>query len=183
SSLLWVTLWAIRRSLRSYRFTSCSKAATSPFLLAWTRSKSSSAPVLTANCAESGVIKFQSVENDSLVEAIEAARKAKPLPFQCRLEVAASLHHDLASHLRVDRAVIGIRPRLGKCVGERFVCIPHLGLEHAVCAHHRMRNIIMIDPCNRRSDWYRDRLGSKTEIIDFYFRVRRCGLVSRRDAG
>ena len=32
----------------------------------------------------------------------------------------ASLHHDLPSHLRVDRAEIGIRSRLGKREGELF---------------------------------------------------------------
>src|SRR5712664_1281693 len=99
----------------------------------------------------------QFAENDSLAE-IESARNGKPLPLQCPLEVAASLHHDLASHFRVDRAVVGIRSRLGKCVGELFVRISHLGLEHAICAHHRMGNIIIIGPYNRRSDRYRDSL-------------------------
>src|SRR5713101_1396853 len=174
--------WEIRRSLRSYRFTSCSKAATSPFLLAWIRSRSSSATVLTANCAESGVIFVPgALENNRVVEAIEAARNAELFPLQCHLEVRVSLHHNLAGHLRVDRAEVGIRSRLGKCVGERFVCIPHLGLEHAVCAHHRMRNIITVYPGNCGSNGYRDSLRPKTEIIDFYFRVRRCGLVSRPD--
>src|SRR6267378_1337009 len=102
-------LWAMRRSLRSYRFTSCSKAATSPFLLAWTRSKSSSATVLTANCPESAVIFVQgALENNRVVEAIEAARNAEPFPLQSHLEVRVSLHHNLAGHLRVDGAVIGI---------------------------------------------------------------------------
>src|SRR4029077_8480080 len=161
SSVLCVTLWAMRRSLRSYRFTSCSKAATSPFLLAWTRFRSSSATVLAANCADSGVIFVQ-------VEAIEAARNGKSFPLQCHLEAALSLHHDFPGHLGVDRAEVGIRSRLGKSVGERLVRIPHLGLEHAVCAHHRMGNIIMVYPGNCGSNGYRDSLRPKTEIIDCY---------------
>src|ERR1700751_230055 len=79
----------------------------------------------------------------------------------------ASLHHHLPSHLRVDRAEIGIRSRLCKCVRERFVRIPYLGLERAVCAHHRMGNIITVSPRNCSSDRCLDRLRPKTEIIDF----------------
>src|SRR6266852_3558353 len=166
--------WAIRKSLRSYRFTSCSKAATSPFLLAWTRLRSSSATVLIANCAKCAVIFVQgALKNNRVVEAIEDARNGKRPPLRCSLEVAASLHHDLAGHLRVDRAEVGIRSRGGKRVGELFVRIPHLGLEHAVCAHHRMGNIITIGPGNCRSDGYRERLWPETEIIDFHLRVCR----------
>jgi len=40
-----------------------------------------------------------------------------------------SLHHNLAGHFRVDRAVVGIRSRLVKLVGELFVRIPHLDLK------------------------------------------------------
>src|ERR1700730_8132962 len=133
SSRLCVTCWAIRRSLRSYRFTRCSKAATSPFLLAWTRSRSSLATAVTANCAKSGVISVQSaLENNSLAAAIEAPRNGKRLPLPCRLEIAASLHHDLAGHLWVDRAVVRISSRLGKRVGELFIRIHHLGLEQTL---------------------------------------------------
>src|ERR1700730_303860 len=178
SSRLCVTCWAIRKSLRSYRFTSSSTAATSPFLLAWTRSRSSLATVLTASCALSAVILVQgALENISSVEAIDAARNGKPSPLQCHLETRVSLHHDLAGHLRVDRAVVGIRSRLGKRVGELFIRIHHLRLEHAVCAHRRMRNVVFICPGNCRSDGHREHLRPKNEIIDFYLRVSRRGLV------
>jgi hypothetical protein len=79
------------------------------------------------------------------------------------------VHHDRAGHLRVDRAVVGIRSRLGKGVGEFFVRIAHLGPEHAVCADHGMRNVIAVGPGHRRSNRYRERLRSKTEVIDLHF--------------
>ena len=84
-----------------------------------------------------------------------------------------SLHHDLAGHLRVERAVVGKRSRLGKRVGKLFVRIPHLGFEHTVCADHRMGNVITVRPGNCRSDGYRERLRPKTEIVDFHLRARR----------
>ena len=87
----------------------------------------------------------------------------------------ASLHHHFAGHLRVDRAVVGIGPCLGKRVRELFVRIHHLRLEHAVCAHGRMRNVITVCPGNCCSDGYRDRLRPKNEIIDFHRHVCREG--------
>src|SRR4029077_15027898 len=94
----------------------------------------------------------------------------------------SSLHHDLAGHLRMDRAVVGVRSRFSERVRELFVRIAHLGVEQAVCADHRMGNIITVGPGNCSSDGYRDRLRPKTEIVDFYFRVCCGGLVIRRDA-
>src|SRR5260370_8618644 len=140
--MLCVLCWAIRRSLRSYRFTSCSKAATSPFLLAWTRLRSSSATVLIANCAKCAVIFVQgALKNNRVVEAIEDTRNGKPPPLRCSLEVAASLHHDLAVHLRVDRSEVGIRSLLGKRVGELFFRTPTRGLEPPLCLSPRMRHL------------------------------------------
>ena len=83
--------------------------------------------------------------------------------FRCTpsSSTAASLHHDLSRHLRVDRTKIGICSRLGKCVRELLVRIPHLGLEHTVCADHRVGNIITVGPDDRRSDRYRQRLRPK----------------------
>jgi hypothetical protein len=45
-----------------------------------------------------------------------------------------------------------------------------------------MGDIVTVYPGDCGSDWYRDSLRPKTEIIDFYFSVRRCGLVSGCDA-
>src|SRR6266853_5406100 len=176
-------LWAIRRSLRSYLFTSCSKAATSPFLLAWTRSRSSLVPVLTSNCAACAAIFVQSfLQNNRSVKPPTLAMKRQPFPWQCHLQVRVLLHHDLAGHLRMDRAVVGIGSRLGERVGERFVCIPHLGLEHSICADHRMRNVITVSPGHCGSDGYRNCRRSKTEIINLHLRVCRGGLGIRCDA-
>src|ERR1017187_156722 len=112
----------MRRSLRSYRFTSCSKAAASPFLLAWTRSISPPASSVTSNCVKLSVISFNPLGNEN------------EKTFWCNCYPAlVSLHYYLAGHLRVDRAVVGIRSRLGKCVGELFIRIQHLGLEHTLC--------------------------------------------------
>jgi predicted dehydrogenase len=53
-----------------------------------------------------------------------------------------------------------------------------IGLEHAVCAHCRVRNVITICPGNCCSDGYRDRLRPKNEIIDIHRHVCRGGLVT-----
>src|SRR5215469_14420621 len=96
--------------------------------------------------------------------------------------IATSLHYDLPCHLRVDRAVVGISSRLGKCEGELFVRIPHLGLEHSVGADDRMRYIITVGPSNCSSDRYLEGLRPKTEIVDCNLCVCPCWLVVRRDA-
>lgn len=44
----------------------------------------------------------------------------------------------------MDAAVIGISPGLGKRVGEAFVSVHHLGLEHEICADGGMRNIVVV---------------------------------------
>jgi len=86
-----------------------------------------------------------------------------------------SLHHDLAGHFRVDRAVVGIRSCLGKGVRELFVRVHHLGLEYAVRAHSRMRDVITVCPCDCCSDGNRNRLRPKNKIIDLDRHVRRRG--------
>jgi len=88
------------------------------------------------------------------VEA-NAARDVKPLPSQCHLQFRVSLHHDLARHFWVNRAVVGIRSRLGKRVREFLIRIQYLGLEHTLRADRRMGNVITVCPGNCRSDWYR----------------------------
>ena len=114
------------------------------------------------------------------MEAINASRDVKPFP--CHLQVRVSLHYDLAGHLGVNRAVVGICPRLGERVGEFFIGIQHLGLEHTVGTDRRMRNVITVCPGNRRSNRYRERLRPENEIVDFD-RRRRGGVVIRPDAG
>src|ERR1022692_711618 len=171
----------MRRSLRSYRLTSCSKAATSPFLLAWTRSRSSLAASLTANCAELVVIFVHRVlDNSHFVAAWRPRSEGRSRCTPSRS--LSSLHHDFAGHLRMDCAVVGIRSRFGKRVGEFLIRIQHLGLEHTLRTDRRMRNVITVCPCNCRSDGYRDRLGPENEIIDFHRRVCRGGLIIRLDA-
>jgi hypothetical protein len=89
-----------------------------------------------------------------------------------------SLHHDLAGHFRMDRAIVWIGSCLGKRLRELFVPIHHLGLEHAACAHGRMRDVITICPGNCCSDGCRDCLRPKSEIIDFQRPICHVGLVS-----
>jgi len=91
----------------------------------------------------------------------------KQFPSQRHRRVHVSLHHDLSGHLRMDRAVVGIRSRLGKRVGEFFIRIQHLGLEHAFRADRRMGNVIIVCPGDCGSDGYRERLRPKYEIVDF----------------
>ena len=117
------------------------------------------------------------------MEAVDAARNGKPFPSPCQLRVCVSLHHDLARHLWVDRAVVGIRSRLGKRIGEFFIRIQHLGLEHTLRADRRMRDVITVCPGNRRSNGYRERLRPKNEIIDFHRRDSRGRVVIGPDAG
>jgi hypothetical protein len=73
----------------------------------------------------------------------------------------------------MDRAIVGILSRLGKRVGELFVRISHLGLEHAICADNRMGSVITVGPRNSRPDGYRDRLRPKAKIVDLYVRICR----------
>ena len=61
--------------------------------------------------------------------------------------IRVSLHHDLAGHLRMDGAVVGIGSRLGKRVGKLFIRIEHFGLEHTLCADRGMGNVIFV--CQR----------------------------------
>src|SRR5215469_13428731 len=94
-------------------------------------------------------------------------------PENCPNLSRVSLHHDLPSHLGVDRAEIGIGSRLGECEGELFVRIPDLRLKHSVCADDRMGNIITVSPRNCSSDRYLERLRRKTEVVDCNLRIRR----------
>jgi|HubBroStandDraft_6_1064221.scaffolds.fasta_scaffold22311_6 hypothetical protein len=114
---------------------------------------------------------------------MDASRDVKPFPSQCHRRVRVSLHHDLAGHLWVYRAVVGIRSRLGKRIGEFFIRIQHLGLEHTLRADRRMRDVITVCPGNRRSNGYRECLRPKNEIINFHRRDSRGGVVICRDAG
>jgi hypothetical protein len=75
-----------------------------------------------------------------------------------------SLHHDLAGHFRMDRAVVGIRSCLGKGVRELLVRVHHPRLEYPVCAHSCMRNVITVYPGDCCSDGYRNRLRPKTKL-------------------
>ncbi len=107
----------------------------------------------------------------------------KQFPSQRHRRVHASLHHDLSGHLRMDRAVVGIRSRLGKRVGEFFIRIQHLGLEYTLCTDRRMGDVITVCPGNCRSDGYRERLRPKNEVVDFD-RGRCCGsfvAITRHD--
>src|SRR5580700_4262562 len=136
----------MRRSLRSYRFTSCSKAAASPFLLAWTRSISPFCSSATSNCVTFSAIGFN------------------PLAIERRK--LWSLHYNLAGHLRMDSAVVRICSRLSEGVGEFLIRIQHLGLEQTLCADRRLRNVVTVGPDNCCSDEYRERLRPENEIID-----------------
>ena len=79
--------------------------------------------------------------------------------------MCVSLDHDLAGHLGVNRAVVGICPCLRKRIGEFFIRIQHLGLEHALRADRRVRDVVTVCPGNRRSNAYRERLRPKNEIV------------------
>jgi hypothetical protein len=92
-----------------------------------------------------------------------AANKKAPITVTLQNDGSLySLHHDLAGHFRMDRAVVGIRSCLGERVREFLVRVHHLGLG-----------------C---SDGYRDRLRPKNEIIDLHRHVCSGGLVGCCDA-
>src|ERR1700726_3113868 len=79
-------------------------------------------------------------------------------------ETPYSLHRDLDGHFRMDRAVVGIRSCLGRGVREFVVRVHHLGLEYAVRAHSRMRDVITVCPDDCHSDGNRNRLRPKTKL-------------------
>ena len=76
---------------------------------------------------------------------------------------------------RVEGRVVGIPSRHGKRIGECFIRIQHFRLEHTLCADRGVGNVILISPCNSRSDGYRDRLWSTNEGVDFHL----CGCRRR----
>src|SRR6516162_7392304 len=86
--------------------------------------------------------------------------------------ISSSLHYNLAGHLRVNGTEVGKRSGLGKRIRELFVGIQYLGLEHALGADHRVRDVIVVGPDDGRSDRDGQRLGPKTEIVDLH--LSRC---------
>jgi len=79
-------------------------------------------------CVHSGLRRFG---ERPFCSATNVAASGRPSPC-APVRRPSSLHHDLAGHLRVDRAVVGIGSCLGKCVGKLFIRIEHLGLEYTL---------------------------------------------------
>ena len=80
------------------------------------------------------------------------ARRHKLVLLPSNLQAAAPRS---AGHPRVNQAGAGTRSCLGERIGERLVCIPRLGFEHAVRTENRMRIVITVRP-NRVSTRYRE---------------------------
>ena len=113
-----------------------------------------------------------------------------------KVDSRSSMHHDLAGHLRVDGTIVGIRSRLGECVGESFVRVSYFRLENTVSAHHSVGNVITVDPQDRRPDRNVEFLRAKTAfamvrfplqarffcrgLLDAYFALLREGGINDR---
>jgi hypothetical protein len=91
--------------------------------------------------------------------------------------VVPSLHHNLAGHLRVNRAKVRITSRLAECERELLIRVEYFGLEHTLRTDHRVGNVITIGPRNCGSHRHRELHRSETEIVDLHF--QRLGLLLR----
>src|SRR6478609_5284178 len=89
------------------------------------------------------------------------------------------LHHNLAGHLGMDRAEVGISAWLGKSVGKRIIRIERLGLETLVVANNVVWDIVLVDPADRAAHRHRQRIRRKNKIVDFDLRR---GLIFHRRA-
>jgi hypothetical protein len=121
--------------------------------------------------------------SDDLQKPKHKSQRYGPDPVAVLLYLHKSsrlFHHDLPRHLRMDAAVIGIRPCLGKRVGEAFVRVHHLGLEQEICTDGGMRNIVVVRPSHGSAGRYRNRLRTKAEILNLYLRVCCRARVTRR---
>src|SRR5215471_4544691 len=89
-------------------------------------------------------------------------------------EAPHSLHHDFAGHLRVNRTEVRISSCFTEREGELLVCIQHFGLKRLwlIRAHHRVGDIVSVDPRHRGSSRYRQGRRPEAEIVDFHFRSR-----------
>jgi hypothetical protein len=146
---------------------------------AWTRSRS---PLAAARAFELCRVYTHALSGrfrPPICRRSGVSPRKESIPREHHPKIRVSLHNDLACHLRMNRAVVGIFSRLGECVGELFVRVPHLGLEHALSADNRMGSVIMVGPRHCPSDGYRDRLRPKTEIVDLYVHIWRGRLVAR----
>src|ERR1700675_3967950 len=78
-----------------------------------------------------------------------------------------SLHDDLAGHLRVNRAEVGVGSCFAESEGKLFVGIQHFGFEHFVRAHHRVGNIVAVGPSDGSSHRHRQVPRAKAKLLIF----------------
>src|SRR5437763_5638264 len=119
---------------------------------------SSATPMATSNSrTTSGASGAEVPRNPSL----------KVLPPPCK----SLLDDDLGGHLRVNRAEIGIRSRLGEGKRKFLVGVEHFGLERlgVVRAGHGVRDIVAIRPSHRGSHRNGQRGRTEAEIVDLHF--------------
>ena len=86
--------------------------------------------------------------------------------IQCH---APSLHHNLASHFRVDGAEVRVGTCLAESERELLVCIQHLRLEHLIRTYDCVGDVIVIGPDDGGSNRNREIGRSETEVIDSHF--------------
>ena len=80
----------------------------------------------------------------------------------------SSLHDDFGYHPWVNRAVVDVRARFGKRIGEAIIGIERLGFEYVGIAGNDVRSVIMVRPCDCRSCSNGD-VRAEAEVVDFDF--------------
>src|SRR5215813_1438727 len=95
--------------------------------------------------------------------------------------IVPSLRHNLARHLRVNRAKVRIASRLAECEREPLIGVKYFGLEHTLRADHCVGNVVTIGPRNCASHGHRQRFRPETEVVNLHFRGFRFLLSASRE--
>src|SRR5262249_61911609 len=85
--------------------------------------------------------------------------------------IVPSLRHNLARHLRVNRAKVRIASRLAECEREPLIGVKYFGLEHTLRADHCVGNVVTIAPRNCASHGHRQRFSPEPEVVNLHFGV------------
>src|SRR5215469_17315329 len=83
------------------------------------------------------------------------------------------LHYDGALHLGMDRAKVGVRPRLGERKRELLIRIQRLGLDRLVVADYGVGDVVAVGPGHGSSHWDGQSCRAKAEVVNFDLGRRR----------
>src|SRR4051794_34062530 len=91
-------------------------------------------------------------------------------------EPMASLDHDFAGHLGMNRAKVRVGAGFAEGIRKLLVDIQDLGLEDFVVTDDCVGNVVAVGPRDRSAGRYRYSCGTKTEVVDLHLHRRWLGL-------